>query len=188
MRATVSVFSLSTWTSLDVPLGKILPQVGKVERKTFPRSEAMAFEDELEKRNFELTLVVKEMQEQPVPRLVAYVGITRVKGKAFLHKVCVIEEFRCQGIATEILRQRIDILKCQGCDIVQLWVEEDRKPAKFLYNKLGFEVDQSVVDYYGPGRSGLRMVLRFVASPQLRNVLQDHPPPETLQHRSLGNH
>ena len=159
MKATVSVYSLSRWEPLTVPLAQVLPQVGKTERKTFPHSEAMAFESELQKSNFELTLVVEETPAQP--RLVAYAGITRIKRTALLHKLCVVEELRNQGIATQLLRLQIKKLEIQGCDGVQLWVDEARKSAKHLYDIFEFNVVRTVEDYYGPGRCGLRMILRL---------------------------
>ena len=163
MKAIVSVNSLSRWEPLTVPLAQVLPQVlpqvGKTERKTFPHSEAMAFESELQKPNFELTLVVEETPAQP--RLVAYAGITRTKGTALLHKLCVVEEMRNQGIATTLLRLQVNKLEFQGCGSVQLWVDESRESAKHLYDKFGFNVVRKVEDYYGPGRSGLRMILRL---------------------------
>lgn len=159
MKATVSVYSMSIWEPLTVPLAQVLPQVGKTERKTFPHSEAMAFESELQKPNFELTLIVEETPAQP--RLVAYAGITRTKGTALLHKLCVVEEMRNHGIATKILAFTIKKLELQGCDGVQLWVDESRESAKHLYDKFGFNVVRKVEDYYAPGRSGIRMILRL---------------------------
>ena len=88
------------------------------------------FESELGKRNFELTLIVEEASAQHRPRLVAYIGITRTKGKAFLHKVCVVEDYRNRGIASRVLRLQLEKMKLQGCDVVQLWVDECREPAK----------------------------------------------------------
>ncbi|KAL8797376.1 MAG: hypothetical protein Q9195_000531 [Heterodermia aff. obscurata] len=122
----------------------------------------MAFESELQKSNFELTLIVEETQAQP--RLVAYAGITRKKGTALLHKLCVVEEMRNQGIATKLLRLQIKKLEFQGCDDVQLWVDESRESAKHLYDKFGFNVVRRVEDYYGPGRCGLRMRLNNLGS------------------------
>lgn len=131
------------------------------ERKSFPYNEAMSFEDELRKRNFELTLVVKITPAEPQPELVAYVGITRIKGTALLHKVFVAKDFRCQGIATKVLLMRCEQLKLQGCKIVQLWVDESKQPAKQLYGKLGFELSQKVENYYASGRNGIKMTLQL---------------------------
>ena len=163
MKATVSVYSLSIWEPLTIPLAPLLPQVGKTERKTFPHSEAMAFESELQKSNFELTLIVEETRTQP--RLVAYAGITRTKGTALLHKLCVVEEMRNQGIATKLLRFQFKKLELQGCALVQLWVDESRESAKHLYDKFGFNVVRKVEDYYGPRRCGSKMILRLKDSP-----------------------
>ena len=161
MKATVSIYSLTTWTPVTVSLANLLPQVGRTERKTFPSNEAIAFENELQKRNFELTLVVKITPAESQPELVAYVGIARMKGTALLHKMCVVKNFRCQGIATKVLLMRCEQLRLQGCNIIQLWVDESREPAKQLYGKLGFKLCQKIENYYASGRNGIRMTLQL---------------------------
>ena len=162
MKGTISVLSLSTWLPLVVPLPELLKGVSKAERKTFPRNEAMAFESELRKPNFELILIVKDMVGKNLPVLVAYVAISRTKGKALLHKVCVLEEFRRQGIAIRVLQMQIEKLKAQGCEIIQLWVDVHREPANHLYCQLGFVEVHIVEDYYAPSRVGMKMELCLV--------------------------
>ena len=163
MKATVSVFALTTWLPLTVPdpVAGILDQVGKTERKTFPRSEAMEFENELQKRNFELIVIVDDALQTAHPALVGYVAFTRVKGTALLHKVCVLERYRCQGIASKALQMHFQKLSAQGCRTVQLWVDMLRKPGKQLYCKLGFAEVQVVEDYYAAGRTGVKMELQL---------------------------
>lgn len=163
MKATVSVFELTTWSPLtvQVPLAGILHQVEKIERKIFPRSEAMDFKKELQKRNFELIVVVDDVLRTAQPVLVGYVAFTRMKGTALLHKVCILEKYRRQGIATKALQMHFGKLSAQGCRTVQLWVDILREPAKHLYCKLGFTEVQVVEDYYAPGRSGVKMELQL---------------------------
>lgn len=128
----------------------------------FPRNEAMAFESELRKPNFELILIIKDVLRNGLPALVAYVAIARTKGRALLHKVCVLEEFRRQGIATMVLQRQFERLKVQGCGVVQLWADVHREPAKHLYSQLGFLEVQIVENYYAPGRAGTKMELCLV--------------------------
>ena len=159
MKATVSVIALTTWSPLTVPipLAGILAQVDKTERKKFPRSEAMAFEKELQKTNFELIVIVDDVLRPAQPVLIGYVAFTRMKGTALLHKVCILDKYRRQGIASKTLQMQLQKLSAQGCRTVQLWVDMLREPAKHLYRKLGFVEVQVVNDYYAPGRSGVKM-------------------------------
>ena len=162
-KAAVSVLVLTTWSPLTVPVpvAGILDQVDKTERKTFPRSEAMDFGNELKKRNFELIIVVDDAPQTAQPVLVGYVAFTRMKGTALLHKVCVLERYRCQGIASKALQMHFEKLSAQGCRTVQLWVDMLRKPAKHLYCKLGFVEVQVAEDYYAPGRTDVKMELQL---------------------------
>ena len=163
MRSTVSIFALTTWLPLPdpIPLAEILDQVKRTERKTFPRSEAMSFGREFQKRNFELIVVVDDVLRTTQPVLVGYVAFTRMKGTALLHKVCVLEKYRRQGIASKALQIQFEKLNTQGCRTIQLWVDKLRTPAKHLYCKLGFVEVQVVEDYYAPGRSGVKMELQL---------------------------
>ena len=160
--ASVSIYSLSTAQPLAVSSAKPLDQVTNAERRTFPRNEAMNFETELQKRSFELTLVVEEAQNEELPVLLAYVAVTRLKRKALLHKLCVLEVFQYRGIGGKILRRKLEQLKDQWCENPQLRVDEDRDPAETLYRRLEFEEVQTSKDYYAPGPNGVQMVLRLV--------------------------
>ena len=163
MKGTVSVIALTTWSPLTVPipLAGIFAQVDKAERKTFPRNEVMAFGNELQKNNFELIVIVDDVLRTVQPVLVGYVAFTRMKGVALLHKVCILDKYRRQGIASKTLQMHFEKLSAQGCRTVQLWVDMLREPAKHLYCKLGYVKVQVVEDYYAPGRSGVKMELQL---------------------------
>ena len=156
--ATISVLSLPSWSQLSAYSTDIIAQVKRAERKTFPRSEALDFDTELFKRNVELMAVV---EDAPAPRqlsLVAYLVITRIHSMALLHKLCVLERYRRRGIASQIMRFQCERLTTSGCIKVQLWVDEQREGAQSLYYQVGFEEVERVNNYYGPGRTGIKMV------------------------------
>ena len=46
-----------------------------------------------------------------------------------------------------------------GTREVDLWVDMSRTPARALYESCGFEKMEEVEDYYGIGRTGMRMRL-----------------------------
>ena len=93
--ANVIIKSLNTGEKLRVAKEDLIHQVQHVEKKTFPRREAMDFTTELQKRNMDLVIIVDDAGVfTPVrPKLVAYTVFVHLKaGSAvLLHKVCVSE-------------------------------------------------------------------------------------------------
>jgi len=60
-----------------------------------------------------------------------------------------------------MIRQVCEIAQKAGKDI-DLWVDEARVPARECYITCGFmQAGDVVVDYYGPGRNGLRMIWSY---------------------------
>ena len=139
---------------------ELIEQVKCVEKRIFPKDEAMDFEMELKKRTTEMWIVVDEGEEDSshLAPVTAYMLMARVHGVALLHKICVVEGYQRRRIASKMISKLRDRLQSQGCEKIQLWVDYQRTPAIRLYTSLGFkDVDRSR-DYYGPGRHGLQMV------------------------------
>ncbi|KAF2653374.1 acetyltransferas-like protein [Lophiostoma macrostomum CBS 122681] len=132
-------------------------QVGKIERKTFPSSEAFDFDTELKKKNTNMILAFKNAD---LGELSGYLVYVRMKRLVLLHKICVVQQERGKGVGKDLIHSLRRQLENQGgCQNIQLWVDEDRGPAKALYKSCGFEQIDRCVDYYGPGRNGLKMQL-----------------------------
>ena len=75
-----------------------------------------------------------------------------------IHKVCIAEAFRRQHVATKLIQRVCGIAQKAGKD-VDLWVDEGRVPARQCYVSCGFvQAGDVVIDYYGPGRNGVRMI------------------------------
>ena len=134
----------------------VIEQVAKIERKTFPSSEVFDFDAELKKRNTRLMLAVGEGMPEKV---VGYLVYVRVGKLALMHKICVIREESGKGVGRCLILSLRQLLEKGGCDSVQLWVDEARKPARALYDSCGFQQTDRLLDYYGPGRTGLKMQL-----------------------------
>ncbi|KAI4126941.1 MAG: hypothetical protein LQ338_003463 [Usnochroma carphineum] len=146
-------------TKKRIPL--ILDQVKHAERKVFPRNEAFDFDTELKKRSTELMVVLDAIETATDPVVVAYAVYNFTPQAVLLHKVCVLEKYRRQGIAKKLLLSQHRRLALRGCSKVQLWVDEGRIPARRLYENIGFEEVGRVEDYYSPNRTALRMVLQL---------------------------
>lgn len=160
--------SLRTGKHLPVSKQTVLPQVERAEKKNFARHEAFDFHLELKKRNVHLVIILKDDGNQPkeTPVVVAYSVFVHSKPGNFvlLHKICVLEDFRRQGIATKILATQTAKYTSRGCSKIQLWVDEQNMPARSLYESAGFKEMDRVEDYYAPGRTGLQMALELISS------------------------
>lgn len=141
---------------------EILEQIARVEKKTFPSNEAFSFGQELWRKKPN-TRVLYATGGTPTPGarpvLIAYAVYVRQKGAALLHKVCVVEAFRRQGAGQQLIHYIRQRLQREGCQYIQLWVDKAREPARALYTRNGFKEREEILDYYAPGRTGIRMVL-----------------------------
>ncbi|KAI4254056.1 MAG: hypothetical protein LQ352_003329 [Teloschistes flavicans] len=139
----------------------ILDQIKHAERKNFPRKEAFDFDSELRKPNVELIVVFDTTDSDRGPLLAAYAVYARTSKVASLHKICVVEKYRRRGVATRLLVEQHRRLQLRGCNSIQLWVDEQRLPAKKLYQSNGFVEVGRAEHYYGPDRKALRMMLHL---------------------------
>lgn len=157
--ATMTYWSsdLSRLNSL-APNKNVVTWVKQAEKRTFPHNEAFNFDVELKKQNTELMITLDEGLLPNPGALIAYLVFSRHKNTALLHKVCVLEKHRRQGVARRMLRILIERLKSRNCENVKLWVDEKRVAAKCLYTALGFKQVDRLEDYYAPGRTGVQMM------------------------------
>lgn len=140
---------------------EILARISRVEKKTFPTNEAFGFDEELwrKKPNTRVLYGTHAPADGAPPDLAAYAVYVRQKGMALLHKVCVVEAYRRQGVGQQLMSYIHERLRKEGCQYIQLWVDGAREPARALYRRCGFEEREVIPDYYAPGRTGIRMVL-----------------------------
>lgn len=138
---------------------EILDRISRVEKKTFPSNEAFGFGEELWRKPNTRVIYATAVNQGGRPAFIAYAVYVRQKGTALLHKVCVIEAYRRQGIGRQLMSYIQERLRKEGCQYVQLWVDQAREPARSLYVRMGFEERETIPDYYAPGRTGIRMVL-----------------------------
>lgn len=160
--ATNTFWSLDSYECLKLKkqdIISIVDQVKHAEKKNFPRNEVLDFDTELKKRNTELIVVLDHVKPSAV--VAAYAVYASTFQLHLLHKLCVLENYRRRGLARKMLLSYHEKLAIRGCSKVQLWVDEERTPARSLYESLGFEKVGRVENYYGPNRTALRMVLQM---------------------------
>ena len=166
--ATITTMSLQTGKHLTVSRQAVLPQVERAEKKNFARHEAFDFHLELKKRNVDLVIILKDdgiLPGEP-PMVIAYFVFVHSKpgNVVMLHKICVLDDFRRQGIATKILATQAARYTSRGCSKIQLWVDEQNMPARSLYESAGFQEMNRVENYYARGCTGLQMALELIPS------------------------
>ena len=166
--ATVVILSLQTGKHLPLSKQAVLPQIERAEKKNFARHEAFDFHLELNKRNVDLVIILKDdgISTSESPLVAAYSVFVHSKpgNLVMLHKICVLEDFRRQGIAKKILATQTEKYTSRGFSKIQLWVDEQNMPARSLYESAGFQETNKVDDYYAPGRTGLQMSLDLISS------------------------
>lgn len=143
----------------------VMSQIEQAEKKYFARHEAFDFHNELKKRNLELIVIVNEAHgSSSRPALVAYMVFAYMKhgSTVMLHKICVQEKFRRQGIAKDVLANQVQRLKKKGIAKIQLWVDDSNVAARQLYAYVGFKEVSRCSDYYAMGRAGVQMALSLV--------------------------
>ena len=141
---------------------KAFADIKRIEKKSFPRTEVFDFDNECKKANTRVLVVLDRLQGKEMsPAILGYLVYLRVKRTALLHKICIDEVHRHQKIGTRLMVYFVRILRSSGCDNVQLWVDRERQAARNLYVSSGFEVAQTVENYYGPGRTASKMILQL---------------------------
>ena len=134
----------------------LLQDLQRLERKSFPSKEVYSFENSILKRRN--TAIFVALSNAPSKgRLAAYTICVKCNHKLLLHKICVSAAYRCQGLGFLMLSMLIDRARTQSCRAIDLWVRSDNHSALGLYTKFEFLPQDTIVDYYAPGKTGIKM-------------------------------
>lgn len=154
---TRPVFVLRNFTSFSTKeRAQIADSVAKLEKKVFPAIEHFNYDIELKKKNIGLVVALNESDSNNV---VAYLLYQRMKRLAWIHKLCVAEQERGQGLGKRLVLALDAQMRRGGCQSIHLWVDQSRAIARALYASCHFEQCERREHYYCQGRSGLRLVL-----------------------------
>src|ERR1700722_16886299 len=137
----------------------ILGTIATLEKKSFPATEVFDFTPGILKKANTRVLFVAS-QSAPLSAI-AYCVYVRWRRTILLHKLCVSERFRGQGIGKLLMGNVLERAKEERCDSLELWVDQARMVARNLYLRSGLQEQCVVNDYYGPNRSGIKMSVRF---------------------------
>ena len=90
---------------------------------------------------------------------VGVISIKTLGELADLHRLVVEPCSRRRGIAADLVRAGLEVIRQLGVREVILDVAFDNEPAIALYQQLGFEQLSARQDYYGPGHHALILKL-----------------------------
>jgi ribosomal-protein-alanine N-acetyltransferase len=146
-----------------------IKQLLSIERQSF-RAHRFTKEDfEYHLRNPSSIFAVSESSGKIVGYIagIVYHGARHRVGK--LYSMAVVSKFRKQGIGSLLLKYFEHEALKRKCVSVTLEVRSTNRSAQALYRRFGYEVEQVLPDYYGPGSVGLRMRKTFKHSgPRVR--------------------
>ena len=163
--AAITLLSLPSYEPFPCPKKVwrtvVLPQIERCEKKSFPSSEVFDFTSELKKSNIIMLVILEDASA--LPKLVGYLVTMFPKfgNSATIHKICIQPAHRRSGIASTMLKDQFNSMRKKACPKAQLWVHRENMPAINLYMAIGFENMAEVEHYYGPGRSGVHMLLNL---------------------------
>ncbi|KAF2256401.1 hypothetical protein BU26DRAFT_412890, partial [Trematosphaeria pertusa] len=95
----------------------ILKRVIRIEKKSFPTSEAFDFTSELRKKHTNMIIAVKDGDAS---ELIGYLVYLRVKRLTVLHKICVVEQEREKGVGKCLIHSLRLLVEKGGCDCIHL--------------------------------------------------------------------
>jgi [ribosomal protein S18]-alanine N-acetyltransferase len=127
--------------------------------------DAACFPPEIAYDPFEL----KEMMNQPGAKTIVLeedgtirafllMDVSRRRNTATLVTIDVLNEYRRQGHATELLSRSEQILEAQGIETYRLQVDTRNEAALAFYRKHGFKTERLIQNYYPGGRDAWEMV------------------------------
>ena len=111
-----------------------LKDLALLEKQCFsvPWSEN-ALRTELEKENSRFFVAITKDEVS------GYIGANNVLGEVYIDNIAVFYNYREFGIGTALLKHLINVSKDENCDLLTLEVRVSNKPARKLYEKLGFK-------------------------------------------------
>lgn len=130
----------------------------RLERKIFPSSLIFDYNLELAKRKISVILATPSVDTSD---LLGYLVYQRQKGITWLHKLAVIESERGKGIGKLLVEKLCEQMETAGCRCVVLWVDEGNGRARRLYGRCGFKEEERLADYYGPGKTAVKMEMKM---------------------------
>ena len=152
---------------------ELLNMVTRLEKKVFPKTEALSIEKEMLKRTNKIYIALLSSTDMKTSSnsdchnhsiVVGYLvcNICSIESRLRINKICVDKDFRRQGIGGSLMKKCIRETP-NSITTVQLHVDTSRLEAIALYQSLGFNIKSKYLDYYSAGRDAFIMEYIIVA-------------------------
>ena len=93
-------------------------------------------------------------------KLIGYLSYSLIYDRSELNYIIILDEYRNQGYAHQLMDYYIEICESGGCKNITLEVNEHNSSAIGLYTKFGFQIVASRDRYYSDGDAYL-MIREF---------------------------
>ncbi|KAJ1914715.1 hypothetical protein IWQ60_008710 [Tieghemiomyces parasiticus] len=156
--------TLTWWSALPAGVRPVVLQTCQaLERRIFPKTEAMALAAEIRRPGTRL-LVARVADDQIAGY--ALVTVARIDSTARLVKLAVVPAYRRKGLGRRLAQHVVAYVAGPKVRVakVRLHVDPVRSGAQQLYRQMGFVTTAAVPDYYGPGRPAEVMELTTAAT------------------------
>jgi len=135
---------------------KDLPAIEEIEKNCFPadrRTSPRALRHSFKSPIQSVWLTVAGGEPAGVMVLWHYPKSIRI------FSIAVPDSFRHGGIGRRMMEKTLALAKKAGCAAVTLEADQSNRVLTGWYEKFGFEIKQTLRDYYSPGRHAVRMRL-----------------------------
>lgn len=98
-----------------------------------------------------------------------------MKKTATLYSFTVDNRCRRQGIGVKLLQKSILEMRLNSIDSAILYVAADNEAAINLYQRVGFEIKEELMNICGPGKRCYKMEIKLDGKPATEDELKDGP-------------
>ena len=136
---------------------EFLEQIDEIEQASFSHPWSMdAYKKEIENQVAHYLVLTNEGE------VCAYGGYWQIFAEGHITNIAVKNEFRKQGLGTELVKALIEDAKNNGITAMTLEVRASNEPAIKLYEKMGFASAGVRPKYYPDGEDAVIMWLEEI--------------------------
>ncbi|TVL99191.1 MAG: hypothetical protein CV087_18985 [Candidatus Brocadia sp. WS118] len=142
-----------------------------LEASCFTRTEEMFNRRQLQRliKNPRAIVIVAERKGEPVGWAAGLMRRYRQHQSGRLYAVAVHPDAQGKRIGHTLTDHILHALAARGAQRIFLEVHAENQKAIHLYHKLGFIVQGRLVDYYGAGQHGIRMMRKATTTTHTEN-------------------
>jgi ribosomal-protein-alanine N-acetyltransferase len=126
--------------------GRDIPYILEIENVSFPNPwHEMTFRGEICNQPVSSAFVIVY---KPQKKVIGYLVFWQIKEQMQINNIAIHPDFRRMGIAEAVMQKVLSEIRLERTKFVTLEVRPSNIAARYLYNKLGFDVLGIKEDYY----------------------------------------